>query len=426
MDLSDDIAYSVHDFEDAIVNGYLDPAPQLSDPRSTRRSLDAIQAWVGYDFTRDELADALVPPRFACRCGSPSFDGSRAASRASRTSRPTSSAASPARRPRRRARRIRQPALTRYRAHVVVPRVIEAEIAVLKGIIGAAVVSIEGRKPLYKEQRRVLKRLADALWDSGPDALDPVFAEDFAAADDGCRAQARDRRPGREPHRPARPRLARPPRRRGGSGERRHLGPGHPRRRRGARRPSRRGALMAGRIRQADVDEVKARTNIADIVGERVALKSAGVGSLKGLCPFHDERSPSFHVRPQVGLLPLLRLRRIGRRLLVPARRWTTSASPRPSSASPAASATRCTTRTAGAAPETQRPHAAVRRERGGRGVLPRAARDRRRPTRRGGSSASAASTPAPPRISASASRRRAGTRMLNALTRAGLHASRS
>lgn len=55
------------------------------------------------------------------------------------------------------------------------------------------------------------------------------------------------------------------------------------------------------RIRQADVDEVKARTNIADIIGERVALKPAGVGSLKGLCPFHDERSPSFNVRPQVG-----------------------------------------------------------------------------------------------------------------------------
>ncbi len=55
------------------------------------------------------------------------------------------------------------------------------------------------------------------------------------------------------------------------------------------------------RILQADVDEVKARTNIADIVGERVSLKSAGVGSMKGLCPFHDEKSPSFHVRPQVG-----------------------------------------------------------------------------------------------------------------------------
>ncbi|MEU1970465.1 DNA primase [Microbacterium sp. NPDC019599] len=58
---------------------------------------------------------------------------------------------------------------------------------------------------------------------------------------------------------------------------------------------------MPGRILQADVDEVKSRTNIADIIGERVALKSAGVGALKGLCPFHDERSPSFNVRPQAG-----------------------------------------------------------------------------------------------------------------------------
>lgn len=58
---------------------------------------------------------------------------------------------------------------------------------------------------------------------------------------------------------------------------------------------------MAGRIRQADVEELKARINIADVVGDYVALKSAGVGSMKGLCPFHDERSPSFHVRPQIG-----------------------------------------------------------------------------------------------------------------------------
>jgi len=58
---------------------------------------------------------------------------------------------------------------------------------------------------------------------------------------------------------------------------------------------------MAGRIRQGDIDEVKSRTNIADVVAEYVSLKPAGVGSLKGLCPFHDERSPSFHVRPQVG-----------------------------------------------------------------------------------------------------------------------------
>jgi DNA primase len=58
---------------------------------------------------------------------------------------------------------------------------------------------------------------------------------------------------------------------------------------------------VAGLIKRDDIDEVRSRTNIADVVGDHVTLKGAGVGSLKGLCPFHDERSPSFHVRPQVG-----------------------------------------------------------------------------------------------------------------------------
>jgi len=58
---------------------------------------------------------------------------------------------------------------------------------------------------------------------------------------------------------------------------------------------------VAGLIRRSDIDEVRSRTNIADIVGDYVTLKSAGGGSMKGLCPFHEERSPSFHVRPQVG-----------------------------------------------------------------------------------------------------------------------------
>ncbi|WP_144717655.1 DNA primase [Agrococcus jejuensis] len=58
---------------------------------------------------------------------------------------------------------------------------------------------------------------------------------------------------------------------------------------------------MAGRIRREDIDEVRSRMSIVDIVSDHVTLKSAGVGSLKGLCPFHDERSPSFHVRPAIG-----------------------------------------------------------------------------------------------------------------------------
>ena len=58
---------------------------------------------------------------------------------------------------------------------------------------------------------------------------------------------------------------------------------------------------MAGRINPDDVAAVRDRVRIEEVVGQHVALKPAGVGSLKGLCPFHEERTPSFHVRPQVG-----------------------------------------------------------------------------------------------------------------------------
>lgn len=58
---------------------------------------------------------------------------------------------------------------------------------------------------------------------------------------------------------------------------------------------------MAGRIRASDIEEVKRRTNLGDLVGDYVTLKNAGIDSMKGLCPFHDERSPSFHVRPALG-----------------------------------------------------------------------------------------------------------------------------
>ena len=59
--------------------------------------------------------------------------------------------------------------------------------------------------------------------------------------------------------------------------------------------------LVAGRIRDADIVEVRARNRIEEVVGEYVALRRAGADSLKGLCPFHDEKSPSFHVRPAHG-----------------------------------------------------------------------------------------------------------------------------
>ncbi|MGG5172101.1 DNA primase [Pseudarthrobacter sp. J1738] len=58
---------------------------------------------------------------------------------------------------------------------------------------------------------------------------------------------------------------------------------------------------MAGLIKREDIDEVRQRTDIKEVVDGYVTLKGAGIGSYKGLCPFHDERSPSFHIRPQVG-----------------------------------------------------------------------------------------------------------------------------
>jgi DNA primase len=58
---------------------------------------------------------------------------------------------------------------------------------------------------------------------------------------------------------------------------------------------------VAGRIRDGDIAEVRDRTRIDEVIGEYVALRRAGAGSLKGLCPFHDEKSPSMNVRPTHG-----------------------------------------------------------------------------------------------------------------------------
>jgi DNA primase len=55
---------------------------------------------------------------------------------------------------------------------------------------------------------------------------------------------------------------------------------------------------MPGRIRQEDIAAVRERSAIADVVGEYLQLRPAGGGSLKGLCPFHDEKTPSFNVTP--------------------------------------------------------------------------------------------------------------------------------
>jgi DNA primase len=59
---------------------------------------------------------------------------------------------------------------------------------------------------------------------------------------------------------------------------------------------------VAGRIRDEDIAVVRERSPLDEVVGEYLQLRNAGGGSLKGLCPFHDEKTPSFNVTPARGL----------------------------------------------------------------------------------------------------------------------------
>jgi DNA primase len=63
---------------------------------------------------------------------------------------------------------------------------------------------------------------------------------------------------------------------------------------------------VAGRIREDDIAEVREKARIDDVVSQYVTLRNAGGGSMKGLCPFHDEKSPSFHVTPTRGFFHCL------------------------------------------------------------------------------------------------------------------------
>jgi len=189
MDLSDDIAYSVHDFEDAIVGGYID-VPALGARVNHDDLVDSMFAWIGGELGHDDLI-AAFDRLDSLESWIDEFDGTRAAQgrlknltsqligRFAGIATQATLAAHDAQR------------LTRFGADVVVPREIRAEIAVLKGIVAANVMSTNARKPLYARQRETITELADALLESGPDALDAGFAADWRAApDDAARKRA--------------------------------------------------------------------------------------------------------------------------------------------------------------------------------------------------------------------------------------------
>lgn len=180
MDFSDDVAYSVHDFEDAIVGEFIDP--ELLNSRSGHAHLIAqVREWAGNDYTDADLAAAF--DRLADLDSWPTtWHGSRkdqaqlknftsdVIGRFARAAiAHTRDAAGSAH-------------IARYGADIRVPQEIGEEIAVLKGIVAAYVMASGRRQPTYQRQRDLLEELLETLWEGEAHHLEAPFKHDFRRA----------------------------------------------------------------------------------------------------------------------------------------------------------------------------------------------------------------------------------------------------
>ena len=175
MDLSDDVGYSVHDVEDAIALGRLDPAC-LTDPKEVDELLEATRAWYGTDLSADALGaafDRLAGRPYWIR----SYNGSvaDAAHLKNLTSeiigRFVSAVASATR------QTYGNGPLTRYEAELVIPEETAAEILLLKGIAVRYVMEPREHEPVYLRQRTLIFDLADVLMTGGGKGIDPVLLD---------------------------------------------------------------------------------------------------------------------------------------------------------------------------------------------------------------------------------------------------------
>lgn len=186
MDLADDIAYSVHDFEDAILSGYIDPE-LLTAKHGHDRLITAVAEWAQGAFSTDQLA-AAYERIAATETWVTAWSDSRAdqaqlknftSDMIGRFARAAIAATREA---------ADRATLVRYGADIVVPVHVREEIAVLKGIVAAYVMESGRRKPTYERQRALLTELLDTLWRDGDAHLEASFQQDFAeAVDDTAR-----------------------------------------------------------------------------------------------------------------------------------------------------------------------------------------------------------------------------------------------
>ena len=179
MDLSDDIAYSVHDVEDAIAMGKA-KLPELACEQVQEKIFDCTRQWYGDKIQVDELADALdrlMRTDFWLR----EFDWTYSAEAALKdlTSELIGRFCGAAHDATRLA--AGDGPLTRYDTDLVIPEQTLAEILVLKGIAVYYVMAPREMEPVYLDQRTTLFDLVDALYEGGPELLEVPFANSWRA-----------------------------------------------------------------------------------------------------------------------------------------------------------------------------------------------------------------------------------------------------
>lgn len=181
MDWSDDIAYSVHDLEDAVVAGHL-RIEQLRD-RPERAELAALAA-SRVPGTEAAVFDAALDRLTALPFWPVSYDGSHRALAALKnlTSQLIGRFAQAAENATR--DRFGPGPLRRYEADLVVPEDVRHECEVLKAVADRYVMSSTDAVARYAVQRELVHELVDRLLARAPDGLDPFFRPDFAAAGD--------------------------------------------------------------------------------------------------------------------------------------------------------------------------------------------------------------------------------------------------
>lgn len=181
MDFADDVAYSIHDFEDAIVEGLIDPQI-LNDESAELQLLEEIGKWASGELSQDELRIGLVNLRANANwLTSFSQTPQDLATLKNLTSDLIGSFVK---------RTIEavfaggHSSVTRYQTSLVVPRGVRSEIAVLKGVVASQVMTNDERQPYYESQRQLLMELADTLLSTNGKHLDPVSKAAWLAAKD--------------------------------------------------------------------------------------------------------------------------------------------------------------------------------------------------------------------------------------------------